>query len=477
MSYDFHSSTPNPITSNDLDDPSDIVCASPADLCAAGDPGGCMSSSVIIDWARLEAEERDRCLRLQQDFIETRAYARRLARRCAATQAVTGVRIGVPLVVAPGIEDGSGVLAEQLGALRARLTDVEEQLDSAARGFARERAAARPARQVAAPPARPSSTAAGELAAWRERENARQRAETEAVAERARAEAAERAAATTLARAAELAEALPDRAEEVHGAARAVLAGTSGAEDAFVRLAAAGREAERAARAREEATVLRERIALVAAQVSAANHPKAAGYADTLRAREAGCEDDAARLGDLLRLAQEVLGRLTAAESRAELIAAVHAAMNEVWSVTDATGPMTAEHGESAAGYRENALFVPLTDTFPHHAVRFDLDDADLLTAEIVRTHDGDPAADRAAQEHMCADMDELTARLAARGFASTWREQAPAGAFAAEAAARAESGGEAAARAEAEAAVISRARSAGRQTATQRKDPARGDG
>ncbi|WP_371662718.1 hypothetical protein [Streptomyces sp. NBC_00280] len=436
-----------------------------------------MSSSVFIDWKQLAAEERDRCLRLQQDFVETRAYARRLARRCAATQAVTGARIGVPLVVTPGIEEGSGALAEQLGALRARLTEVEEQLDSAARGFARERAAARPARQAAAPPARPGSTAAGELAAWRERENARQRAEAESAAERARAETAERAAATTLARAAELAEALPGRAEEVHGAARAVLAGAPGAEDAFARLATAGREAERAARAREEATMLRERIALVTAQVSAARHPKAAGYADTLRAREAECGDDTGRLGDLLRLAQEVLGRLTAAESRAELIAAVHAAMNEVWSVTDATGPMTAEHHASAAGHRDNALFVPLPDTFPHHAVRFDLDDADLLTAEIVRTRDGDPAADRAAQEHMCADMDELTARLAARGFASTWREQAPAGAFAAETAARSESGGEAAARAEAEAAAISRARAAARQTATQRKDPARGDG
>ena len=439
-----------------------------------------MSSSVIIDWEQLAAEERDRCLRLQQDFIETRAHARRLGRRCAVTQAVTGVRIAVPLVATPGIEEGSAALAEQLGTLRARLTGVEEQLDSAARGFARERAAARPARQMVAPAARPSTTAAGELAAWRAREETRRRAETEAAAEQARAEAAERTAATTLARAAELAAVLPHRAEEVHGAARAVLAGAPGAEDAFARFAAAGREAEHAARVREEAALQHERIALVVAQVSAARHPKAAGYADTLRAREAGCADDPARLGELLRLAQEVLGRLTAAESRAELIAAVHAAMNEVWSVTEATGPLTAEHREHAAGHQENALLVPLPDTFPHHAVRFDLDDADLLTAEIVRSHDGDPAADRAAQQHMCADMDKLTVRLAARGFASTWREQAPAGAFAAETAetaAHAESGEEAARQAETEAAVISRARAAARRTATQRKDPARGDG
>lgn len=161
MTYGFHRGIPNPFTSNDLDDPSDIVCASRTAPVRGGTSGGCMSSSVFIDWKQLAAEERDRCLRLQQDFVETRAYARRLARRCAATQAVTGARIGVPLVVTPGIEEGSGALAEQLGALRARLTEVEEQLDSAARGFARERAAARPARQAAAPPARPSSTAAG----------------------------------------------------------------------------------------------------------------------------------------------------------------------------------------------------------------------------------------------------------------------------------------------------------------------------
>ncbi|WP_143203947.1 hypothetical protein [Streptomyces kebangsaanensis] len=447
-----------------------------------------MSSSVIIDWEQLAAEERARCLRLQQEFIDTRAYARRLARRCAATQAVTGVRIGVPLVTTPGIEEGSAALAEQLSSLRKRLTSVEEQLDSAARGFAHERAAARPVRQAPAPAARPSTTAADELAAWRERESTRQRAETEAAAERVRAEAAEREAATRLARAADLAEALPDRAEEVHDAARAVLAGAPGAEAAFARLAAAGREAEHAARAREEVAVLRERIALVAEQVTAARDPKAPAYADMLRAQEAKCGDDLARLGDVLRVAQEVLGRLTAAESRAELIVAVHAAMSEVWSLTAAPGAVTAEPAESATGHRVstgvagaaghlvNTVLVPLPDAFPHHAIRFDMNDADSLTAEIVRIPGGDPAADRAAQEHMCADMDELTARLAARGFASTWREQAPAGALPVETAARVERDQEAAERAETAAAAISRARAAARQTATQRTDPARGD-
>ncbi|UXY29676.1 hypothetical protein [Streptomyces sp. HUAS TT20] len=292
-----------------------------------------------------------------------------------------------------------------------------------------------------------------------------------------------------LARAAELAEALPDRADEVHDTARAVLVGAPGAEAAFARLAAMGREAERAARAREEAVLLHERIALVAEQVAAARDPKAPAYADTLRAQEAKCGDDLARLGDVLRVAQEVLGRLTATESRTELIAAVHAAMSEVWSLTDAPGPMTAQRRASTvgphestayagdAGHPADSVLVPLPDTFPHHAVRFDLDDADSLTAEIVRMPGGDPAADRAAQEHMCADMDELTARLAARGFASTWREQAPAGAFAAETVARAQGTREATERAEAEAAAINRARSATRRTATQRTDQARGDG
>ncbi|MEI5527800.1 hypothetical protein WB401_09875 [Streptomyces brasiliscabiei] len=45
-------------------------------------------------------------------IIDTRAYARRPARRCAATQAVTGVRIGVPLVTTAGMEEGSAALAE-----------------------------------------------------------------------------------------------------------------------------------------------------------------------------------------------------------------------------------------------------------------------------------------------------------------------------------------------------------------------------
>lgn len=112
---------------------------------------------------------------------------------------------------------------------------------------------------------------------------------------------------------------------------------------------------------------------------------------------------------------------------------------------------------------------MPLPDAFPHHAVRFDVDGADALTAEVVRLPGGDPATDRAAQERMCGDMDELTERLAARGFATRWREQAPAGAFPAAAAtagdAAADGGRSTAgetARAEQErAAAISRARAA----------------
>lgn len=420
-----------------------------------------MSASVIIDWERLAAEERDRCLRLQQEFIEERARARRLTRRCAAAEAVTGVRVCVPRVVMPGIEEGSDALAEQLGALRQRLTSVEGQLDSAARNFTRERTAARPARRAGASRARPTTTAADDLAAWRERESARQRAETEVTAARARAEAAERAAVTTLARAADLAEAMPDRAEEVHEAARSVLAGAPGAEEDFARLATAGREATRAVRAREEAALLRERIGLLTGQVARASHPRAEAYANSLRDREADCGDDPGRLTEVLGLAQEVLGRLTAAESRAQLIAAVHEAMGEVWSLTDSAGPMTATTRDG------DTFLVPLPERFPHHAVQFAVGDDDALTAEVVRLPGGDSRTDRAAQEHMCADMDEMTVRLAARGFASTWREQAPAGAFAAGTAARA--GGASERAEEAEAAALTRARQAARQAAVQR--------
>ncbi|MGW5103783.1 hypothetical protein [Streptomyces sp. NPDC004100] len=437
-----------------------------------------MSASVIIDWERLAAEERARCLRLQQEFIEVRAYVRTLNRRCAATEAVTGVRIAVPLVVMPGIEEGSGALAEQLESLRRNLTAVEEQLDSSARAFARERASARPAAQAAPSPAsRPRTTAADDLAAWRAKEDERRRTATEAAERQARAEAAERTAATTLARAAELAEALPERAAEVHGAAQAVLAGAPGAEETFARLVATGRDATRAARAREEAVLLRERIALMAERVEEAVHPKAHAYAAVLREREAGCGDDAGQLAEVLGIAQEVLGRLTAAESRAELIAAVHEAMGASWSLTDASAPATATATAAAPTAAEGAsVVVPLPEAFPHHAVRFGLDDADALTAEVVRLPGGDPAADRAAQEHMCAEMDELTARLAARGFATTWREQAPAGAFAAMAAAtggttgatRADTAADAARREEAEAAEAARARQSARQAPRQ---------
>ncbi|MEU1476944.1 hypothetical protein [Streptomyces sp. NPDC005760] len=450
-----------------------------------------MSASVVIDWEQLAAEERARCLRLQQQFIEARAYARTLDRRCAATEAVTGVRITVPLVVIPETEEGSEALAGQLGVLRRRLTDVEEQLDSSARGFAREQATARPARLASPSPAsRPRTTAADDLAAWRARERERQRTETEAAEQRTRAAAAERTAATTLARAAELAEALPGRAEEVHGAAQAVLAGAPGAEAAFTRLVATGREATRQARAREEAVLLRERIALLAERVAEAAHPKAGTYAQTLRERETDCGDDTVRLAEVLGLAQEVLGRLTAAESRAELIAAVHDAMGGAWSLTDVSAPTAAGAMTAPATAAEGAsVVVPLPEAFPHHAVRFGLDDADALTAEVVRLPGGDPAADRAAQEHVCAEMDELTARLAARGFATTWREQAPAGAFAAMVAAAVGTSGAAAAtetarreetetarREEAEAAEAGRARQARRQATAQRDGRTRGD-
>ncbi|WP_333756324.1 hypothetical protein [Streptomyces sp. IBSBF 3352] len=434
-----------------------------------------MSASVIIDWERLAAEERARCLNLQQEFIEARAHARTLDRRCAATEAVTRTRIEVPLVVVPDIEEGSGALAEQLTALRRRLTDVEERLDSSARDFVRQQASARPARSAApAPPARPRTTAADELAAWREKENERRRAEIAAVERRARAETAERTAASTLARAAELAEALPGRAEEVHGAAQAVLTGQPGAEDAFARLVAAGREATRRARAREEAALLRERIVLLTERVAEAAHPKARAYADTLRQREADCADDTGRLTEVLGLVQEVLGRLTAAESRAELIAAVHAAMGEQWSLTDVPGPATA--AASATAVEGASVVVPLPEAFPHHAVRFDLDAVDALTAEVVRLPGGDPAMDRGAQERMCAEMDELTAQLAARGFATTWREQAPAGAFAAMAGATRTTDAAERAREEAEAAEVSRARQTARQATAQRADRTRGD-
>ncbi|MEU0414103.1 hypothetical protein ABZ307_40845 [Streptomyces griseorubiginosus] len=439
-----------------------------------------MSSSVIIDWERLAAEERARCLRLQQEFIEVRAHARTLDRRCAVTEAVTGARIAVPLVVMPEIEEGSGVMAEQLQSVRRHLTAVEEQLDAAARGFTREQAAVRPTRQgVPSPAARSRTTAAGDLAAWRAKEDERRRTETAAAERRTRAEAAERTAATVLARAAELTEALPDRAEEVRRAAQAVLAGEPGAEDGFARLVATGREATRAAREREEATLLRERIALLTERVATASHPKAGAYAETLRRRESDCRDDTVRLAELLDLAQEVLGRLTAAESRAELIAAVHGAMGEAWSLTDASvsAPVTTT---TAAAEEATSVLVPLPGTFPHHAVRFGLDDVDALTAEVVRLPGGDPAADRAAQQQMCAGMDELTARLAARGFATVWREQAPAGAFAAmSATAHTADAAEASRREEAEAAEVSRARQAARQAprqaSAQRDDRTRG--
>jgi hypothetical protein len=422
-----------------------------------------MSSSVIIDWERLAAAERDRCLGLQQEFAETRARARRLARRCAVARAVTGARVGVPEVVTPGIEEGSVALAEQLASVREQLTVVETRLAESAGAYARERAAARPASGAAtAERAAPRTTAAGELAAWRARESERRRTLDDAAAGRARAEVAERAAAATLEQAAELARALPGRAEEVHAAARGVLAGEPGAQESFARLTAAAREAARADRAREEAALLRERIALVTEQVGAARHRGARSYADALRTRTDGCGDDLPALAETLHLAEEVLGRLTAEESRAELVAAVHEAMGEVWSLTDASeGAGASEgahvsdgagaahtagvahdagaahaagvaHGDAEARLRAATVLVPLPDAFPYHAVRFDLDDADALTAEVVRLPGGDPAADRTAQEHMCGDMDELTARLAARGFATKWREQAPAGAVAA---------------------------------------------
>ncbi|WP_328922586.1 hypothetical protein [Streptomyces griseoaurantiacus] len=435
-----------------------------------------MSSSVIIDWEQLAAAERDRCLALRQEFLEARAHARRLARRCAVARAVTGTRVGVPEVVTPGIEEGSTALAEQLDSVRERLAAVETQLEESARTYARERAAARPARGTAVPRPGATTTATDQLAAWRARENERQRALDDAVADRNRAEAAERAAAATLEQAAELARALPGRAEEVHAAARGVLAGEPGAQESFARLSAAARETARAERAREEATLLRERIALVTERVAAARHPAADTYADTLRARTDGCGEDPAALTAALRLAQEVLGRLTAAESRAELVAAVHEAMGEVWSLTDAPDG-TAAVGGAAAARGDVAVLLPLPDAFPHHAVRFDVDGADALTAEVVRLPGGDPATDRAAQERMCGDMDELTERLAARGFATRWREQAPAGAFPAAAAtagdAAADGGRSTAgetARAEQErAAAISRARAAAPRQAASR--------
>lgn len=443
-----------------------------------------MSSSVIIDWERLAAEERARCLRLQQEFLEVRAYSRTLNRRCAVTEAVTGARITVPLVVMPEIEEGSGALLEQLNALRRNLTAVEEQLDSAARGFTREQAAARPTQHSApSPVARSRTTAADDLAAWRAKEDERRRTETAAAEQRTRAEAAERTAATVLARAGELAEALPDRAEEVHRAAQAVLAGAAGAEEGFARLVAAGRQATRAARDREEAELLRERLALLTERIATASHPRAGAYAQTLRQRESDCRNDTVRLAELLDLAQEVLGRLTAAESRAALIAAVHGAMGEAWSLTDAPASTAATAATVAATAEDDmSVVVPLPGPFAHHAVRFGLDDVDALTAEVVRLPGGDPAADQAAQQHMCAGMDELTARLAARGFATVWREQAPAGAFAAMSAATTASARTAdteASRQEAEAAEVSRARqarrAAPRQATAQRDDRTRG--
>jgi hypothetical protein len=435
-----------------------------------------MSSSVIIDWEQLAAAERDRCLGLQQEFLEARAHARRLARRCAVARAVTGTRIGVPDVATPGIEEGSAALAAQLDSVRERLAAVETQLEESARTYARERAAARPGRGTAVPRPGATTTATDQLAAWRARENERQRALDDATADRSRAEAAERAAIVTLERAAELARALPGRADEVHAAARGMLAGTPGAQESFARLSAAARETSRAERAREEATLLRERIVLVTEQVAAARHPAAGRYADTLRARTDGCGEDPAALTAALGLAQEVLGRLTAAESRAELVAAVHEAMGEVWSLTDAPDG-TAAVGGAAAARGDAAVLVPLPDTFPHHAVRFDVDGADTLTAEVVRLPGGDPAADRAAQEQMCGDMDELTERLATRGFATRWREQAPAGAFPAAAAGAGDAateGGrstaEETARAEQErAAAVSRARAAAPRQAASR--------
>jgi hypothetical protein len=133
--------------------------------------------------------------------------------------------------------------------------------------------------------------------------------------------------------------------------------------------------------------------------------------------------------------------------------------------------------GGAAAARGDAAVLVPLPDTFPHHAVRFDVDGADTLTAEVVRLPGGDPAADRAAQEQMCGDMDELTERLATRGFATRWREQAPAGAFPAAAAGAGDAateGGrstaEETARAEQErAAAVSRARAAAPRQAASR--------